>query len=76
MNIVAHSIFNYNFTINNNKKTNAFEPQKTEKEVILIRLTPDLLSLVDQKANEIGISRNELINQCIEYAISNIGENI
>ena len=45
-----------------------FYPVKPEKEVISMRISISVLQEVDQKANEFGISRNELINQCIAYA--------
>ena len=40
-----------------------FEPIKPEKEVISLRL---------DWAMEIDISRNEFINQCIDFALKNI----
>ena len=49
-----------------------FEPKKVEKEVISMRISVEKLSALDQKAQEIGISRNELINQCIDFALSNM----
>ncbi len=49
-----------------------FEPKKNEKEVISMRITVDKLAELDKKAQEIGISRNELINQCIDFALSNM----
>lgn len=49
-----------------------FTPRKPEKEVISLRLTISTLEEIDQKAAEIGISRNELINQMIMYALLNM----
>lgn len=49
-----------------------FVAKKPEKEVISMRISVELLQIVDQKAYEIGISRNELINQMIQYAIENM----
>ena len=43
-----------------------FVARKPEKEVISMRISTDLLKTVDQKAEETGISRNELINQMIQ----------
>lgn len=43
-----------------------------EKEVISMRISTDTLKTVDEKAAEIGISRNELINQMIQYALDNM----
>ena len=50
-----------------------FIPKKREKESITIRLPAELLEAIDLKAGENNISRNELINQCIEFALSNMG---
>ena len=49
-----------------------FVPKKPEKEVISMRISVDTLREVDQKAVEFGISRNELINQMIDYALANM----
>lgn len=50
-----------------------FLPKKPEKEVISVRIDSQLLKTIDIEAAKIDISRNELINQCIEYALDNIG---
>ena len=52
-----------------------FIPKKYEKEVISMRISSDVLSEIDKKAAAIGISRNELLNQCVEFALANMGEN-
>lgn len=39
-----------------------------------MRISADLLQIIDKKATEIGISRNELINQMIQYALNNMEE--
>ena len=49
-----------------------FTPRKPEKEVISLRLAISTLEEIDEKAAEIGISRNELINQMIQYALLNM----
>ena len=51
-----------------------FIARKPEKEVISMRISVDLLHIVDEKAAAVGISRNELINQMIVYARSNMEE--
>ena len=51
-----------------------FVARKPEKEVISMRISTDTLHEIDTKAAEIGISRNELINQMIAYALSNMEE--
>ena len=45
------------------------KPQKIEKDVISIRIDMDLLNKVDDLSGDFGISRNELINQCIIFAL-------
>lgn len=49
-----------------------FIPQKPEKEVISIRISTDTISHIDKIASDTDISRNELINQCIEFALQNL----
>ena len=48
-----------------------FEPTKNEKTVISIRIDKDQLNIIDEISKRIDISRNEVINQCLEYAINN-----
>ena len=53
-----------------------FQPYKkpllNDKIVISMRLEESRLNQIDSIASKIDISRNELINQCIEYALENI----
>ncbi len=49
-----------------------FKARKPEKEVISMRISADTLAEIDNKATVVGISRNELINQMILYALSNM----
>ncbi len=49
-----------------------FVPKKFEKEVISMRIPTELLAEIDEKAGYAGISRNELINQCIVFALANM----
>ena len=51
-----------------------FSPRKPEKEVISMRISVDVLSTIDEKAAAVGISRNELINQCIMFALENMDD--
>lgn len=51
-----------------------FIAKKPEKEVISLRIPVNVLQEIDNKANEVEISRNELINQMILYALSNMEE--
>ncbi len=49
-----------------------FSPKKPEKEVISLRISLDTVHEIDAKAAEIGISRNELINQMIAFALESM----
>ncbi len=53
-----------------------FEPYKkptiSEKIVATIRIDTETLDEIDKIATKIDISRNELINQCIKYALDNL----
>ena len=49
-----------------------FVPRKTEKDVISVRISSDLLEQVEAKAVTFSVSRNEFINQCIVYALKHI----
>lgn len=51
-----------------------FVARKPEKEVISMRISVDTLQILDEKAMEAGISRNELINQMILFALANMEE--
>ena len=51
-----------------------FIARKPEKEVISMRISMEVLKTVDDKAAQIGISRNELLNQMIQYALENMDE--
>ena len=48
-----------------------FKPFKHEKAVISIRLDIETLKNIDKLSKKIDISRNELIVQCIDYALQN-----
>ena len=45
-----------------------FVPQKIDKEIISIRISTDMLKKLDKLSAKYEISRNEFINQCIQYA--------
>ena len=49
-----------------------FQPSKSEKVVISIRIEDYKLEEIDKIASKIDISSNELINQCLDYAINNL----
>lgn len=46
-----------------------FNPSKTEKTVITIRIETNLLSEIDRLSSDVNISRNEFILQCINFAM-------
>ena len=49
-----------------------FIPKKSDKEVISIRIDSETLQEIDMESANIGISRNEFINQCIEFALEHM----
>lgn len=51
-----------------------FSPKKSEKEVISMRISTDVLMEIDRKAAQFDISRNEFINQCITFALSHMDD--
>lgn len=51
-----------------------FKPQKDEKVIISLRISMKYLEELDAKAARADISRNEMINQCIKYALDNMAE--
>lgn len=51
-----------------------FVPKANEKENVSIRLPADTLDFINHKAAEIGISRNQFLNQCIAYALANMAD--
>ncbi len=51
-----------------------FVIRKPEKEVISMRISADTLQILDQKAASADISRNELINQMILFALANMDD--
>lgn len=55
---------------------NTFQPSKriisNEKVVVSVRMSINKINKIDEIANRIDISRNELINQCVEYALNNL----
>lgn len=51
-----------------------FIAKKPEKEIISLRISADTLQEIDAKAAAVDISRNELINQMIAYALANMEE--
>lgn len=58
---------------------NTFQPGKksinNQKIVVSVRMDISRINAIDEIASKIDISRNELINQCIEYALDNLNLN-
>lgn len=51
------------------------KPLTSDKIIISLRMNIDKLEQVDAIAGENDISRNELINQCIEFALEHLEKN-
>lgn len=51
-----------------------FVPRKGDKEAISFRIPKDLLTEIDQIANDNALSRNEFMVQCLEFAIANLDD--
>jgi len=49
-----------------------FKPVKSEKTVISIRLDVNTLKAIDDLSVKTDISRNELIVQCIDFALEHL----
>lgn len=49
-----------------------FIPKPYKKEAITIRFDHDLLEELARISNQYGLSRNELVVQCVEYALKNL----
>ena len=53
---------------------NKFIPKSQDKSVISIRLEDATIKRIDQLAADTNISRNELIKQCIDFALERIDD--
>lgn len=49
-----------------------FVLKNTENDIISIRIDLELLARIDREANEAKISRNQVIVQCISYALEHL----
>lgn len=49
-----------------------FIPKQYKKEQVTVRMRFDELDQIDQLASRFGLSRSELINQCIVYALDHM----
>ncbi len=50
----------------------AFIPKPYKKDAITVRVEERKLETIDLLAGEFQISRNEFINQCIDYALEHM----
>lgn len=53
----------------------ALFPKNYTIQKITIRSDENILEKVDELANQLRISRNDLVNQCIEYALKQLDSN-
>lgn len=69
---------NFSFLLRKEVFMNHFYPHKktktNEKTVITIRIDYSTLEEIDRLAYKTDISRNEFINQCINFALDNLLE--
>lgn len=49
-----------------------FIPKQYKKDPVTVRIAQDKLENIDRAAAEFGMSRNEFINQCIDYAMEHM----
>lgn len=54
---------------------NKFIPEKNHKKVITVRLDSELINTIDKIAFQVHVSRNEIIHQCIVFALNNLTKN-
>lgn len=48
------------------------KPHNNDKIVVSVRISTEKLTRIDELAGKFDISRNEFINQCIDYALDHI----
>lgn len=49
-----------------------FVPKQYRKDPITVRMSLEKLAKIDEFASKYGLSRNEFINQCIDYAMDHM----
>lgn len=49
-----------------------FLPKAYDKEQITIRISSERLAELEKIASQLGMSRNQLINQCVDYALQHL----
>lgn len=53
---------------------NGFVPKPYKKEAVTIRFDDAILHELGRIANLYGLSRNELVVQCVQYALKNLSD--
>lgn len=53
-----------------------FIPRNYTKQQVTVRIDENTLKRVDELAAQLKISRSDLVNQCIEYALDRIEDRI
>ena len=53
---------------------NGFVPKPYKKEAVTIRFDDAILHRLERVADQYGLSRNELVVQCVEYALQNLSD--
>ncbi|MCL2677720.1 MAG: ribbon-helix-helix domain-containing protein [Clostridiales bacterium] len=53
-------------------ETNDFIPKQYKKDPVTIRMGLEKIEKIDRMAAEFNISRNELINQYVDYALKHM----
>lgn len=51
-----------------------FIPKLYKKEAVTIRFDHATLEKLDRISNRYGLSRNELVVQCVQYALQNLSD--
>lgn len=51
-----------------------FVPKPYKKEAVTIRFDHETLEKLEKTSNQYGISRNELVVQCVQYALQNLSD--
>ncbi len=57
-----------------NLEMSSFMPKPYKRELISVRIKPDHYNKINKLALQYDMSRNEIINQCIEFALSHVAE--
>ena len=53
---------------------NGFVPKPYKKEAVTIRFDDAILHRLERVADQYGLSRNELVVQCVQFALDNLSD--